>query len=397
MFPFTGEAHAEAPPVSSPSGLGAAKSMRRASWLAGRPARRAGGRWRPGRAGRGRAARAPGRATRPGPPASGPVMVTCRNGACASATPGEAPPNATTRQGCCEASIASMISSRRVHLARLELCGGRRRDLDALAVQQLRARGPARGQVGRCGPLVGGGPARGSGADLDQAGPGPEAGQQHRRVLCPAAEGEVTTTTAPGAPRRPAPPAPAGSRRPRARASAAHMSGSHPTVSALLSWPADPGRGLRPHGPGGPARPGGRRGVRTGRRSRPGRRPADLDDAHHGRGRDHHADGQDQRQPRVAQPGRPAPGPQADAWSPVPGPMTEPRAASYGRPDSPPAGSANRPTASQSRSSPTAGLSGTAEHTPSPLSTGMPDCIRGATVRMRYHPASRAKTTTLLR
>ena len=44
--------------------------------------------------------------------ASGPAMVTCRNGASVSGTPGEAPAKPASRQGCCEASIASMISRR---------------------------------------------------------------------------------------------------------------------------------------------------------------------------------------------------------------------------------------------------------------------------------------------
>jgi len=70
-----------------------------------------------------------------------------------------------------------------IHLARLELSGGLGAGLDALAVQQLRAAGPAGGQVGLLRLGVGGGPARGGRADLDPASPGPEAGQQHRPIL----------------------------------------------------------------------------------------------------------------------------------------------------------------------------------------------------------------------
>ena len=204
-----------------------------------------------------------------------------------------------------------------VHLARLELSGGRARDNDALAVQQLRARGPARGQVGRHGPLVGGGPARGSGADLDQAGPGPEAGQQHRRALLPGgrrrSDHHIGVRSTRGHRHQPARGDPVRAQR-----------GAHERITpdrlGAAQLAGHPGRGLRPHGPGGPPRPGGRHRVRPGRRSRPGRRPADLDDAHHRRGRDHHADGQDQRQPRVPQPGRPAPDPQADGRREHPAP-----------------------------------------------------------------------------
>ena len=213
-----------------------------------------------------------------------------------------------------------------VHLARLELCGGRARDADALAVQQLRARGPARGQVGRHGPLVGGGPARGSGADLDQAGPGPEAGQQH--ALLPGARSARSGRSRRGRSRRDnhvdtrrtGPDRHQPARGDPARAQRGAHERITPDRLGVAQLAGYPGGGLRPHGPGGPPRPGGRHRVRTGRRSRPGRRPADLDDAHHRRGRDHHADGQDQRQPRMPQPGRPAPDPQADGRREHPAP-----------------------------------------------------------------------------
>ena len=247
-------------------------------------------------------------------------MVTCRNGACAERHPGRGAAERDHPPGMLRGQHREHDQQPAVHLARLELSGGRARDTDALAVQQLRARGPARGQVGRYGPLVGGGPARGSGADLDQAGPGPEAGQQHRRALLPGGRSgrdERPPTSAPAA------PGATGTSRlaatPCAR-SAAHMSGSHPTVSALLSWLATQVAACVRTVPAAPRAQAGGTALRTGRRSRPGRRPADLDDAHHRRGRDHHADGQDQRQPRMPQPGHPAPGPQADGRRQHPAP-----------------------------------------------------------------------------
>src|SRR5690348_15059200 len=212
--------------------------------------------------------------------------------------------------------------------------------------------------------------------------PAPKLASSTGALCSPAAEADATTTSTPAA------PAPTGTSRlaatPWAR-KAAHMSGSHPTVSALLSWLAAQVAACVRTVPAAPrAQTGGtacgrdaeavrvdvpltwtmlttaaaatttqtvRISASRGCRSRAARRPA------------HRLTVVANTRPHDGAPG-------SVLWAAG---LTACRVCE-------PANCLPIPFA------PTAGLSGPAEHTPSPLSTEMPDCIRGATARCGIIP-----------
>ena len=251
-------------------------------------------------------------------------MTTWRQGASANGTPGEASPKATTRHGCCEASIVSMISRRESTSPASSCPAPWALTWMRLAVQQLRPGGPARGEVGRERPLVGGSPARGGGADLDQAWRRTRSWRATPAQSWVRADGDATTTSAPVAPDA---VGPSGSRRLVAMpcaCSAAHMSGSHAMVSSPLTWPATQAAACDRTDPKSRHQ---RRGahlalVRTARRSLAGGRAGEPDDSRHrGRAQDQHADRQEQqRPPRAAEARQPPRRPQADGRRQDPSP-----------------------------------------------------------------------------
>src|SRR5271166_443952 len=248
-------------------------------------------------------------------------MMTCRYGASADGTPGEASPKVMTRHECSDASTAS-ITSRRESTSPASSCpapwaltsirrlciscapADRRSARSERSVAWYAAASP--GEIARTSIRLAPDPKLASNvgaSSLSQA------------WAC----GDATITSAPGAPdaedcsdsRRldATPCAP----------SAVHMNGSHAMVSSLPTWPAiqaaacdrtvptppedlaDPLRGnwrwcaLPDAGTGGP------RG-RTG----------EPDDDHHGRAHGEHADRDEQRLPRAAEAMQPPRRPQPD-------------------------------------------------------------------------------------
>ena len=226
--------------------------------------------------------------------------------------------------GMCEAGVASMISRRLSTWPAWSCPAARPPTTMRWLCRDRRADGARPGRPPR--------PARrrrtrpGDGADLDQAGPGQEAGQQRRRALLPGGRRRTTAASASAAPRSPAPRLAATPCAPARRTSA--VAPDHLGAAQLAGRPVAAFVGADPAAPA-PRRAAPRA---AGTPEPSGTTSTNLDDAHH-----------PWPQPPRRWPG-PAPAAGAGAGpsgarptglrsSRAPGPTTELRTAFYGRPN----------------------------------------------------------------